>query len=91
MNRIARFGYPGLIIILTSFYSCTNVKRPDSGNQDSIPQFYTEEDFQSVPKIDAHMHIQNYADTVFITQAQHDNFRFLNLNVFKSGGKPVEE
>jgi len=91
MNRVARFGHPGLIVILMLFYSCTNVKNPDAGNQDSIPEYYSTEDFQSVPKIDAHMHIQNYADTVFINQAKEDNFRFLNLNVFKSGGKPVEE
>jgi len=91
MNRVSRFVHPGLIVILMLFYSYTNVKSPDAGNQDSIPEFYTEEDFQIVPKIDAHMHIQNYADTVFINQAQHDNFRILNLNVFKSGGKPVEE
>jgi hypothetical protein len=91
MNRVSRFVHPGLIAILMLFYSYTNVKSPDAGNQDSIPKFYTEEDFQIVPKIDAHMHIQNYADTVFINQAQHDNFRILNLNVFKSGGKPVEE
>lgn len=91
MNRIVRFEHLGLIAILILIYSCTNVKRPDAGNQDSIQEFYTQEDFQSVPKIDAHMHIQNYADTVFINQAQEDNFQFLNLNVFKSGGKPIEE
>ena len=91
MNRIVRFEHLGLIAILILIYSCTNVKSPDAGNQDSIQEFYTQEDFQSVPKIDAHMHIQNYADTVFINQAQEDNFQFLNLNVFKSGGKPIEE
>ena len=91
MNRIVRFEHLGLIAILILFYSCMNVKSPDAGNQDSIQEFYTQEDFQSVPKIDAHMHIQNYADTVFINQAQEDNFQFLNLNVFKSGGKPIEE
>lgn len=91
MNRIIRFEHLGLIAILILIYSCTNVKSPDAGNQDSIQEFYTQEDFQSVPKIDAHMHIQNYADTVFINQAQEDNFQFLNLNVFKSGGKPIEE
>ena len=91
MNRIVRFEHLGLIAILILIYSCMNVKSPDSGNQDSIQEFYTQEDFQSVPKIDAHMHIQNYADTVFINQAQEDNFQFLNLNVFKSGGKPIEE
>ena len=91
MNRIVRFEHLGLIAILILIYSCMNVKSPDAGNQDSIQEFYTQEDFQSVPKIDAHMHIQNYADTVFINQAQEDNFQFLNLNVFKSGGKPIEE
>lgn len=91
MNRIIRFEHLGLIAILILIYSCTNVKSPDAGNQDSIQEFYTQEDFQSVPKIDAHMHIQNYADTIFINQAQEDNFQFLNLNVFKSGGKPIEE
>lgn len=91
MNRIVLFEHLGLIAILILIYSCTNVKSPDAGNQDSIQEFYTQEDFQSVPKIDAHMHIQNYADTVFINQAQEDNFQFLNLNVFKSGGKPIEE
>ena len=91
MKRIGRFEYPGLLLVLLFFYSCSNVKSPDAGNQDSIPEYYTLEDFPSVRKIDAHMHIQNYADTVFINQAEEDNFRFLNFNVFKSGGKPIEE
>ncbi len=91
MKKIGRFEYPGLLVMLLIFYSCSNVSSSDSGNRDSIPEYYTLEDFKSVPKIDAHMHIQNYADTVFINQAEVDNFRFLNLNVFKSGGKPIEE
>ena len=91
MKMFRRFEFPGLLILLLLLNSCTNVNSPDSRVQDSIPEYYTVEDFQSVRKIDAHMHIQNYGDTVFIRQAEADNFRFLNLNVFKSGGKPIEE
>ena len=91
MKKLIVFKFPGLLVLLLLMQSCTNVNSPKSENRDSIPEYYTEKDFQSVSKIDAHMHIQNYADTVFINQAKEDNFRFLNLNVFKSGGKPIEE
>ena len=91
MKKLIVFELSGLLILLLLMQSCTNVNSPKSENRDTIPEYYTEEDFQSVRKIDAHMHIQDYADTVFINQAEADNFRFLNLNVFKSGGKPIEE
>ncbi|MDO8994132.1 amidohydrolase family protein [Daejeonella sp.] len=91
MKKLIVFEFPGLLVLLLLIQSCTNVNSPKSESRDSIPEYYTAEDFQSVRKIDAHMHIQNYADTVFIEQAEEDNFRFLNLNVFKSGGKPIEE
>lgn len=91
MKKLIVFEFPVLLVILLVIQSCTNVNSPKSESRDSIPEYYTEKDFQSVSKIDAHMHIQNYADTIFIKQAEDDNFRFLNLNVFKSGGKPIEE
>ncbi|MCF8453911.1 MAG: amidohydrolase [Pedobacter sp.] len=91
MKKLIVFEFFGLLVLLLLMQSCTNVNSPKSESRDTIPEYYTEEDFQSVQKIDAHMHIQNYADTVFINQAEQDNFRFLNLNVFKSGGKPIEE
>ena len=91
MKKLIVFEFFGLLALLLLMQSCTNVNSPKSESRDTIPEYYTEEDFQSVQKIDAHMHIQNYADTVFINQAEQDNFRFLNLNVFKSGGKPIEE
>ena len=91
MKKLIVFEFPGLLVLLLLMQACTNVNSPKSESRDSIPEYYSEKDFQSVRKIDAHMHIQNYADTVFINQAEEDNFRFLNLNVFKSGGKPIEE
>jgi len=91
MKNVLRFIFSGLQIVFVLLSSCSNTGNSESGLQDSIMEFYTLDDFPAVAKIDAHLHIQNYADTVFVNQAARDNFRFLNLNVFKSGGKPIEE
>ena len=42
--------------------------------------FYFEDDFNSIPKVDAHVHI-NSDDGVFEEQAEADNFILLTLNV----------
>jgi hypothetical protein len=42
--------------------------------------FYTEEDFSSVPKVDAHVHI-NSSDSAFEEQAKKDNFILITLCV----------
>jgi predicted TIM-barrel fold metal-dependent hydrolase len=62
---------------------------PDVRNPDST--YYTLDDFKSVEKIDAHVHMYTNADTVFIKQAEEDNFRFLTINVDQSSGMPIEE
>jgi predicted TIM-barrel fold metal-dependent hydrolase/lysophospholipase L1-like esterase len=54
-------------------------------------QYYSPDDFYSVKKIDAHTHITEEADTAFVRQAEADNFRFLNINVYASSGTPLEE
>ena len=68
---------------------CTQGNNLKSDTKDS--DYYTVEDFKSLDKIDAHFHIQSDADTIFIKQAEEDNFRVLNLNVYKDNGKPIEE
>lgn len=70
---------------------CTPVGNSDSGDSDAALEYYTVDDFKSIDKIDAHFHAQNSADSVFIKQAEVDNFRLLNLNVYKSFGKPIED
>ncbi len=54
----------------------------------SCARYYTLDDFQSVPKIDAHIHY-NYANPVLLEQAQADNFRLLTVNV-ESGRTPID-
>jgi predicted TIM-barrel fold metal-dependent hydrolase len=43
-------------------------------------RYYSSADFERVEKIDAHVHIHGAADR-FMTQAIHDNFRILTINV----------
>jgi predicted TIM-barrel fold metal-dependent hydrolase/lysophospholipase L1-like esterase len=54
-------------------------------------EYYSLEDFASVKKIDAHVHLTEEADTAFVRQAEADNFRLLNINVYGSWGTPLEE
>jgi predicted TIM-barrel fold metal-dependent hydrolase len=54
-------------------------------------EYYTLADYKTVSKIDAHVHIREDIDTLFIKQAQQDNFFLLNINVNSSSGKPVAE
>lgn len=54
-------------------------------------EFYTLDDFQRLEKYDAHVHIREKIDTLFIKQAEKDNFFLLNINVYTSSGKSVKE
>lgn len=70
---------------------CTqiNTRSANTAIQDSV--YYTMEDFNTLDKIDAHFHLRNDADTIFVEQAEKDKFRVLNLNVYTDKGKPLEE
>jgi len=52
--------------------------------------YYTLEDFKSVKKFDAHIHI-NTDETVFIKQAQDDSFQFLDIVDDRPFGLPMGE
>ena len=60
-----------ILLFFIAFYSfsCTN------------SQFYTMDDFDIVPKTDAHYHIYS-ADNSSVEQAQKDNFKLLAINTF---------
>jgi hypothetical protein len=73
------------------FQHCSQPNNPKSGKANSDAAHYTANDFKSVAKIDAHVHLQTDADTVFIKQAIEDNFHLLTINVYKEGGNPIEE
>lgn len=73
------------------FQNCSPQERSESVKETPAPEYYTVDDFISVKKIDAHVHIRKDIDTVFIKQAEEDNFRLLNINVYSSSGMPIEK
>ena len=91
MKCFRRYKFLFLILLAGFLQQCTQVSNLKSGNEKSGSSYYTLEDFKSLDKIDAHFHIQSDADTIFINQADEDNFRVLNLNVYKDNGKPIAE
>lgn len=73
------------------FQNCSPQEKSESVKETPAPEYYTVDDFKSVKKIDAHVHIRKDIDTVFIKQAEADNFRLLNINVYSSSGMPIEK
>lgn len=53
-------------------------------------EYYSLDDFKSVNKFDIHIHI-NTSETVFINQAQDDNFQFLDIVDDRPFGLPMDE
>jgi predicted TIM-barrel fold metal-dependent hydrolase len=94
MKDFNRPGYLGLLTILFIFQNCSpsgNSGSAKENKENTEPLYYTIDDFKSVEKIDAHVHIREDIDTVFIKQAEADNFLLLNINVYTSSGQPIEE
>lgn len=78
------------LVILSGCGSDTSSTAENESKQtDSTEQYYTEADFASVKKFNTHVHISVY-DSLFIKQAEADNFRFLTVNV-NSPSVPVAE
>lgn len=69
-----------LIVFLILFLNCCN-----NGTND---EYYSVDDFQSIEKIDAHVHL-NTDSPVVIEQGVEDNMRLITLNV-ASGRVPIE-
>jgi len=82
--------YVCLLSLLTALNSCMQAGK-EKQTKASPDQYYTVDDFSRVKKIDAHFHLQTDADTVFVHQAEQDDFRLLTINVYKSTGTPIEE
>lgn len=56
----------------------------------SAQEYYTLEDFNSIKKYDAHVHLRTDFDTLFIQQAAEDGFAFLNVSVYTSPNSSPE-
>ncbi|MEX2592447.1 MAG: amidohydrolase family protein [Anditalea sp.] len=85
------YRYLPVFLILVLFQNCNPSK--DSGSEKESPEsgYYILEDFGSVKKYDVHVHLRKEFDTLFIEQAEEDNFGLLNVSVYTSSGTPPEE
>lgn len=92
MRNIRKFNYASLcsLFLLLLFHNCTQ-KETSASSEIPSPEYYTVDDFTSVAKFDTHVHLRNPGDTVFIQQAQEDNFRLLTISVHTANSLPVEE
>jgi predicted TIM-barrel fold metal-dependent hydrolase len=91
MKYFKKYKCLNLLPLLIFLQCCSQSNNTESGQENAGAQYYSVEDYKSVEKYDTHVHITKAIDTVFIKQAEADNFRLLNVNVYSSTGVPVEE
>lgn len=70
------------LLTMTLFIQCSSPK--ESATAEDSLAFYTMEDFPSVKKIDAHVHLWKDFDTLFLDQGYADNFALVNVSVYSS-------
>ena len=80
-----------LLFLLVMFQNCNSPTKSGSEEKDPKLEYYTEDDFRSVKKYDVHVHLRKDFDTLFLEQAEDDNFGLLNVSVFSFSGTPPEE
>jgi predicted TIM-barrel fold metal-dependent hydrolase len=91
MKYYSSYKYLGLLPLVVFLQHCSQSNTTESGSEAADARYYTVADFKSVEKYDAHVHITKDIDTVFIKQAEADNFRLLNINVYATTGVPIAD
>lgn len=79
-----------LILSAVTLYSCTSPETPTSKTDMDSVQFYSPDDFKSVAKTDAHVHVQTH-DSAFMNQAIEDNMKLFTINYDDANEPPAME
>ncbi len=79
MKIFTAIKFTSLFTLAVFFESCSTSKNPAAAEKKSNQQHYTMNDFKTVEKYDAHVHVDTDHDT-FIRQAEEDNFRLITIN-----------
>src|SRR5665647_1241448 len=72
------FGY--LLASCFLFQNCTEAKKKLTVATNGTEDFYTADNFRTVEKIDAHVHV-NTDKPDYLQQAAEDNFRLVTINL----------
>ena len=91
MKKLKISEHLRLLTLLFVFQNCSPTGNSESATENSGQAYYTIDDFISVEKIDAHVHIREEIDTIFIKHAEEDNFHLLTINVYSASGLQIEE
>jgi hypothetical protein len=70
------FIVPVLVIL---FLSCNSSDTRTGNTGGDTLEFYSRADFETTPKIDAHVHV-NTTDSQLVSQAKRDNFKLFTIN-----------
>ncbi|HTF27351.1 MAG TPA: amidohydrolase family protein [Flavitalea sp.] len=68
-----------LLVSALLFQSCSEAKK-ESAAATSGEDLYTADDFKTIEKIDAHVHVNTYKSD-YVQQAAEDNFRLITINL----------
>lgn len=72
------FGY--LLASCFLFQNCTETKKKSTVAANDTADFYTADNFRTIEKIDAHVHV-NTDKPDYLQQAAEDNFRLITINL----------
>ena len=82
-----------LLILLVAFYGCQSNSQDNNHSNSqaaAVEEFYTAQDYFSVPKYDVHIHI--FSKSPFFTESyKKENYRLLSVNVNAPDAPPIEE
>ncbi|MFC4873196.1 amidohydrolase family protein [Negadavirga shengliensis] len=80
-----------IILIYPLLQNCQSPANGSKAESHSLPTYYGADDFPTIKKHDAHVHLRTDFDTLFIRQAEADNFSLLTVSVYTASGRPPEE
>lgn len=90
MELFGQFKYSATFTLLFFFANCSQTKTSSSEKNNLEQTYFTVDDFKSVEKIDAHVHV-NTDQAPLIQQAEEDNFRLLTINWDDANDPPPME
>lgn len=90
MKNCRKFKYFTLLSLLVLLQNCSQTEGSKSAKESSEPEYYTVDDFKFIEKFDTHVHL-NTDETAFVSQAEEDNIRFLDIVDDRPFGITMEE
>jgi hypothetical protein len=79
------------LCLMALFTFCGSPQNQEKGTEQAQDVYYSTENFGDLKKYDTHVHLRSAFDTLFLKQAEKDNFSFLNVSVYTSPNRTPEE